>query len=207
MSGVGTYRPSRSEQPAADIAFKLKFTKTRERNPDTRSDFEPALVTLADDTWASERGEHVQTTKRKPPTDLALDVLNNEIARGNGIVPPPCERIPPYTPCITAAAWRKAYEQPSIAENKDAAERAFYRAAKDLIEKRKLVAKHEATTAKPPVNPNHNPIGPHDSGNANSHPPVNPIPQYPNAAISNGTAVSRWPRSAPAAITWMPSKT
>ena len=69
--------------------------------------------------------------------------LTIEIARGHGAIPLPSERIPPETPCITTGAWRKAYELRSLSGNREAAQRAFYRAAKDLIEKRKLVAKHD----------------------------------------------------------------
>jgi hypothetical protein len=129
------------ERPEADIAFNLKFPKARERTPDNRADFDPAVITLAGDAWKSERGI-VVVSKRKAK-DLALDVLKDEIARGNGTIPPWCERIPPDTPCITTGMWRKAYELRSLAENKEASARAFYRAANDLIEKRMQVAKHE----------------------------------------------------------------
>jgi hypothetical protein len=129
----------RIERPEDDIAFKMTFTKARERTPDNRADFEPAIITLTNDTWTSERGGNVPS-KRKP-TDLALDILKDEIARGHGAIPPPTERIPPETLCMTAGAWRKAYELRSLSESPEAAERAFYRAAKELIEKLKLVTK------------------------------------------------------------------
>jgi hypothetical protein len=130
------------ERPGADVAFRLKFDKARERTPDNRADFEEVVITLANDAWSSEPGGRIGTAK-KAATDLALDVLNDEIARGNGTIPAACERIPPDTLCLTVGAWRKAYELRSLAESKEAAERAFYRAAKDLIEKRKLVGKHD----------------------------------------------------------------
>jgi hypothetical protein len=125
-----------AEHPESDIAFKLTFKKARERNPDNRTDFEPTVITLAGDKWLSEKGNISGSGKtKKPLTDLALDVLNDEIARGHGTIPPPSERIPPETPCITTGAWRKAYELRSLSGSREAAERAFYRAAKDLIEK------------------------------------------------------------------------
>jgi hypothetical protein len=127
------------ERPELDICFKLTFTKARERTPQNRGAFEPAVITLANDTWTSERGGNVPS-KRKL-TDLAFDVLKDEIARGHGVIPPATERIPPDTLCITTGAWRKAYELRSLSESPEAAERAFYRAAKELIEKRKLIAK------------------------------------------------------------------
>jgi len=132
----------RIERPDTDVAFKLSFPKARERAPHNRADFEPAVITLSDDTWMSARGNPARTGRRSA-TELALDILNDEIARGNGTIPPPNERIPPNTPCITVGAWRKAYEQRTVHENKEAAERSFYRAANKLTETLKTVAKHE----------------------------------------------------------------
>jgi hypothetical protein len=44
------------ERPEADLAFALKFTKARERTPGNRGDFEPTIIALAGDRWASEAG-------------------------------------------------------------------------------------------------------------------------------------------------------
>jgi hypothetical protein len=129
-------------RPGTDIAFTMKFPKARERTPENRADFEPTVITLADDKWASEKG-NISSGAKKSSTELALDVLNDEIARGNGTIPPPGERIPPNTHCITHGAWRKAYEMRSLAESPEAAKRAFYRDAKKLIEVKKAVAKHD----------------------------------------------------------------
>jgi hypothetical protein len=126
------------ERPATDIAFQLKFPKARERTPDNRTDFDPAVITLTNNRWESERGSVPRATKA---TDLALDILKDEIARGNGTIPPATERISPFLTCITVGAWRKAYELRSVSENPEAAERAFYRAAKKLTDN-KLIAKH-----------------------------------------------------------------
>jgi hypothetical protein len=41
------------ERPGADIAFTLTFSKSRERTPVNRAEFEPATVTLEGDAWAS----------------------------------------------------------------------------------------------------------------------------------------------------------
>jgi hypothetical protein len=43
------------ERPGCDIAFSLKFTKARERAPHNRPNFEPVVITLANDQWSSER--------------------------------------------------------------------------------------------------------------------------------------------------------
>jgi hypothetical protein len=59
----------RVKDSAADIAFLLSFTKSRERAPHNRADFESVSVTLANDSW------HVDTTTRrtsaKPPSPKA----------------------------------------------------------------------------------------------------------------------------------------
>jgi hypothetical protein len=44
------------ERPDCDIAFSLKFTKARERAPHNRDDFEPVVITLANDQWSMEPG-------------------------------------------------------------------------------------------------------------------------------------------------------
>ena len=45
----------RVELPGADLAFFLKFTKARERTPDSRSDFEPVTMGLTGDEWSCDR--------------------------------------------------------------------------------------------------------------------------------------------------------
>jgi len=130
----------RVERPEADIAFKLKFEKARERTPDNRNDFEPAVITLKGDDWISERG-NLSTKRKKASIDLALDVLKDELARGNGKIPPANERIPPDTPCLDVRIWRSAYMLCSIATSETAADRAFYRDSKKL-QGRQLIGKH-----------------------------------------------------------------
>jgi hypothetical protein len=63
----------RIEQVDADIAFKLTFTKTRERTPDNRTDFEPAIIRLASDTWTSERATDYT------PIVRAIDAANPDV--------------------------------------------------------------------------------------------------------------------------------
>ena len=133
----------RVEDPEADIAFKLTFTKARERAPNNRADFEPTVITLTHDTWAWKKGRNLVNHGKRTGTDVALDVLNDEIACGNGTLPPYSERIPPDTRCITMEQWRKAYVPRSPAKTQEAAERAFYRAVKNLIEGKKSVGKYD----------------------------------------------------------------
>jgi hypothetical protein len=128
----------RVEQPGADIAFQLTFTKTRERTPNNRTDFEPALITLADDTWTSERGGHVRTRSRTTP-DRAVELLQEAIIR-DGTIPPANEHIPPNTPCVTEGLWRRYCEagfltdgSPEPAKKAEAVRKAFKRACEKLI--------------------------------------------------------------------------
>jgi hypothetical protein len=124
----------RVERPEFDIAFRLSFPKARERSPENRSDFDPALITLSNDEWASERGEDVRI-KRPAHRDRALELLIDAIAR-EGTIPPACEHIPPHKPCVTEALWRKYCQKGFILESdNDATFRsAFHRASKRLID-------------------------------------------------------------------------
>jgi hypothetical protein len=126
------------ERAQADIAFSIKFTKARERTPDNRSDFEPAVITLANDTWSSERGERVRT--KRGTKDRALELLQDAITR-EGVIPPASKHIPPNTYCVIEGVWRRYCEMGCISEGTpDAARMAFKRAAGKLI-KTGLVAK------------------------------------------------------------------
>lgn len=128
----------RIDRPDTDIAFNLKFIKARERTPDNRTDFEPALITLTNDTWTSERGGHVRTTKRAA-RDRALELLQDAITR-EGIIPPANDHIPPDTHCVTEGLWRRYCESGCISEGSpdpgkkaEADRKAFKRATDKLI--------------------------------------------------------------------------
>jgi hypothetical protein len=71
------------EQPGADIAFSLKFSKARECSPENRSDFDPAVITPANDAWTSEQSSHVRT--KHNAKDRALEFLKDAIAREDTI--------------------------------------------------------------------------------------------------------------------------
>jgi hypothetical protein len=119
------------QRPEADIAFSLKFTKARERTPDNRADFEPAVITLANDKWESTRGGAIG--KRRTGKDRAFELLVDAIAR-HGEIPPASAYIPPDTRCITEQLWRLTCERGCIAEGSpDATRIAFTRAAKALV--------------------------------------------------------------------------
>jgi hypothetical protein len=121
----------RVERPELDIAFTLSFTKARERTPENRLDFEPALIMLSNDHWSSERGN--VTINARTAKDRALEVLGDTLAR-HGKVPAPDTHIPPDVPCVTEKLWRDSCEKGCISEgSSDAARMAFSRAAKKLL--------------------------------------------------------------------------
>jgi hypothetical protein len=127
----------RVERPETDIAFQLNFPKARERAPDNRADFEPAVITLANDTWTSGRG-HDRTTKRTG-SDRVLELLREAINR-EGTIPPSNLHIPPDTRCVTEGLWRRYCEAGCVSEGSDdplkkadAIRKAFKRATEKLI--------------------------------------------------------------------------
>jgi hypothetical protein len=120
-----------AQRPDADIAFELKFTKSRERTPDNRSDFDAAVITLANDEWVSEKG--IAPLRRGTAKDRVLELLVDAIAR-HGQIPPSSQNIPPDTPCIEEDLWRRTCEAGCISEGSaDATRMAFSRAAKALV--------------------------------------------------------------------------
>src|SRR5205814_3399429 len=67
------------ERPYADVAFRLKFIKARERSPENRADFEPVIVTLERGQWLVENVADVKAAEAaapppnpKPPSALAV---------------------------------------------------------------------------------------------------------------------------------------
>ena len=53
------------ERDGTDIAFSLSFTKARERTPENRGDYDPVVITLANDQWVVE-GESAPHKGRSP---------------------------------------------------------------------------------------------------------------------------------------------
>ena len=120
------------ERPGADIAFQISFPKARERTPDNRPDFEPAVVTLSGDTWISEHG-NIAAGKPKAQ-DRALSLLIDAVAR-HGEIPPASAYIPPDTLVVPIGLWRRACALGCVSEGDEkATRRAFERAAKRLLE-------------------------------------------------------------------------
>lgn len=73
----------RVERPKADVAFRLAFPKCRQRTPDNRTDYEPAIITLQDDEWHSERGSGRKMSKPAPLARKFYDaIIDAVIAKG-----------------------------------------------------------------------------------------------------------------------------
>jgi AAA domain len=120
----------RVERPEADIAFRISFSKARERAPENRADFEPALIVLAGDEWTSERS----ASAGKPQARARVLALLVDAIAQHGEIPPANTSIPPHTPCVEEDLWRRCCERGCISEGSpDAAGRAFRRAAKALL--------------------------------------------------------------------------
>jgi hypothetical protein len=121
------------ERPEVDIAFKCKFSKARERTPDNRADFDPAVITLAGDRWTSERGGDIGPKRKTAAKDRALELLIEAIAR-HGEIPPGNTQIPPNTPCITEDLWRETCKMGCISRGSENAFRmAWERAEGKLV--------------------------------------------------------------------------
>jgi hypothetical protein len=129
----------RVEQPGTDIAFQMKFTKARERRPDNRADFETTLITLAEDTWSSERGGHLRSTTRRSAADQMFDLLKEAIVR-EGVIPPANSHIPPDTRCVKEILWRAYCDKGLITSGEERPEKeaeakrgAYRRGAQKLV--------------------------------------------------------------------------
>jgi hypothetical protein len=124
------------DKPEADLAFALKFPKARERTPGNRGDFEPMIITLADDRWASEAGS-VTGGKKRPHRDRAPELLRDAIAR-EGAVPPANAHIPSGTLCVTLGLWRRYCKAGFLVESDGDADSAFraafHRSCRQLLE-------------------------------------------------------------------------
>jgi hypothetical protein len=120
------------ERPDSDLAFRLKFTKARERSPENRRDFEPAIVTLADDGWASETGGERYAPHKRTLEDQALDALDEALSKG-AQTPLGHPEIPPDTYCVQLPLWLGYFRKTYIGEAKpESVERKFRHLAQQL---------------------------------------------------------------------------
>jgi hypothetical protein len=115
----------RINRPDAELAFELKFLKARERTPENRTDFDDAVITLANDEWSSDRsgGDRIveqgsKTTSRKNNgklEDIALDALAEAINR-EGEPVPGRPLIPSAAHCVPVKQWRRYFGRTYISD-------------------------------------------------------------------------------------------
>jgi AAA domain len=63
-----------------DVSFNLEFRKAREREPETRADFQSLKVALVNDEWLHELSEAQHVGKASPLAQKFLDALVNVLA-------------------------------------------------------------------------------------------------------------------------------
>jgi hypothetical protein len=127
----------RLEQPGTDIAFTLTFTKSRERAPHNRADFDPATITLANDRWLSDAAPDKTTKAAKvrlpPAAQNALAALRKAI-EASGEMPPASNHIPAGRMAVQESVFRRYSDEASISasDKPDSRLKAFKRAVEQL---------------------------------------------------------------------------
>jgi len=115
------------EDPDADIALRLTFTKARQRRPETREDFETVILCLKDDVWTSQGAIPERNRKQG---DYALVLLRRAIDEDGEKVPGEAASVRG----VTLKLWRLYCDtnELSLADSDDSRERAFRRAVQKL---------------------------------------------------------------------------
>lgn len=75
----------RVERPDSEVSFKVCFSKAREREPETRHEFEAVKVALVDDAWTHEPVKAKSRTKAPPLALEYLDALIDALSGNDAI--------------------------------------------------------------------------------------------------------------------------
>jgi hypothetical protein len=126
----------RIDRDSVDISFNLNFPKARERTPGNRTDFQPAVITLANDEWSYESGGRRGTSgggrRAVKLEDIALQALDEALAKG-GDTPRNHPVIPSDTLCVTQDLWQRYFERSNIGDAKpESVARTFRKYAAQL---------------------------------------------------------------------------
>ena len=115
------------DDPDADIALRLTFTKARQRRSETREDFETVVLRLKDDAWTSESAAPDRNRKQG---DYALELLRRAIDEAGERVPGEAAKVRG----VTLKLWRGYCDtnELSLADSDDSRVRAFRRAVQKL---------------------------------------------------------------------------
>ncbi len=124
------------DDPDADIAMRLSFPKARERQRETRDDYEPIVLRLKDDAWTS---EGAATKSKQKQEDYALELLRNAINEHGEKVP----GLPASVRGVSTELWKKYCEtyNLSVSDKASSRDRAFDRARKMFLDKKIIRSK------------------------------------------------------------------
>lgn len=126
----------RQEDADADIAFRLSFTKARERTPDNRTDFEPVNVRLAGDRWeVAEAQRRAAVIKLTDKQKNALDVLRN-LTVETGRPAPADAHIPAGVAVVSIDRWRSDLFKAGVLDPDAANPRSDYARLCDQLKSR-----------------------------------------------------------------------
>ncbi len=123
----------KADDPAADIAMRLHFTKSRQRRRETRADYEAAELRLKDNAWTSEPTEERHDGSQG---DYALDLLRRAIADAGEPIP----GEPASVLAVPISLWEAYCETHdlSLSDNAKSRAKAFTRAISKL-QRQKLI--------------------------------------------------------------------
>jgi hypothetical protein len=124
------------DDPDADIALKLSFTKARQRRPETREDFEPVVLRLKDDAWKS---EGAAPERNRSQGGYALELLRRAIEEAGEQVPGEAANVRG----VSTELWKKYCEtfDLSVSDKSSSRDKAFDRARKKLLDKKAIRSK------------------------------------------------------------------
>jgi hypothetical protein len=95
------------EESDADVSFKLRFTKSRRRNPQNREDYREMVLELRDGKWTSEQPQR----ELNPSEEIALQALRNAIAEHDDVVSEDVWREHAYKLGISTSDQARAKQQ------------------------------------------------------------------------------------------------
>ncbi len=126
----------KADDPAADIAMKLSFTKARQRRPENRDDYEPVVLRLKDDAWTSESAAVEHKLKQE---DHALQLLQRAIDEEGKQSP----GLPAGVRGVGTDLWKKYCETFDLttSDKPGSLDKAFERARKALLKNKKISSK------------------------------------------------------------------
>ncbi len=124
------------EDADADLAMRVKFTKARQRRPETREDYQTVVLRLKDDTWVS---DGTAPERKRNQGDYALDLLRRAIEEAGEQIAGEAASVRG----VRTELWKKYCDtfDLSMSDNPSSRDKAFDRARKKLLDKKTIRAK------------------------------------------------------------------